>query len=157
VPADAGVANVRGQAGAIEAPPSPRPFAPNPPFIPEFAFPAVVKGYTPASLAGFAETSCPPKDLKRGESLLVQVVMNSRVDVSQLTPAFVRLTRPDKPDHSLLVLLKQYVLTTGSNQFHIPLDFPAGAYQLSFGFYAKMELVKEYPKLYARFCDVTLS
>jgi hypothetical protein len=78
-----------------------QPFAPNPPFIPQFVLAAAVKGYTHANLGGFAEATCPPKALRPGESLLVQVVVNPRVKVDELTPVFVRVDRPEKPGHSV--------------------------------------------------------
>src|SRR5260370_17785655 len=86
-------------------------FAPNPPFIPELVLPAAVKGYTHANLAGFAEATCPPKALKRGESLLVQLVLNPPVNVGELTPVFVLATRSDKPEPSPVLLLSHVSLT----------------------------------------------
>lgn len=126
----------------------------SPPFIPAFELPASVQGYSRKGLGAFGEASCPPEVVTKSGAILLQLYLEERVDVGALTPAFLRIDRPEGKNNSVQVLEQQYVLAKGLNSFRVPIDFPPGKYDLALGFYALAELKRPYPNFYSVECPM---
>jgi hypothetical protein len=126
----------------------------NRPFLPAFVLPSVVKGYHPASLSGFGEGTCPSKEIRAGDAALIHLELDPSVNLDELTPAFLRVVRPEGKQQAVQLFEEQYVLGKGRNAFRLPFDLRPGVYQVSVGFYARAELGREYPQFYAMSCEV---
>lgn len=128
----------------------------NQPYVPAFLLPDAVKGYSRSGLSGFGEASCPPDVVAKGEGLLLQLFLEQRVNVEELSPAYLRVDRPEGARNSVRVLEQQYVLATGMNSFKLPIELAPGVYDVSLGFYARAELSRQYPNFYSIECRMTV-
>lgn len=131
-------------------------YALNLPFLPKFELPSVVHGYMRAGLAGFGKATCPAGDVLSGGSVIFPLTLTSTANVQELTPVFLRISRPTGINQITQVFSQQYLLRGGQNYFQIPFDVPAGAYQFDIGFYSRGDLDRAYPNFYGLSCNVNV-
>ena len=83
---------------------------------------------------------------------MLQLFLEPTIKVDDLTPAYLRISQSEGEHRSVRLVEQQYVLTSDLNSFRVPLDLPAGEYELGLGFYARAELSKKYPNFYSVQC-----
>jgi hypothetical protein len=123
-----------------------------------FRLPSSVGGYLQRSMVAFAISECPPSVASSGDIIQCRFTLLGNIDLSLLSPIFVSVYRRDEQGKVISsVFEQQYELKSGNNLIVFAASFPAGAYEIEFGFYRLDELDTKYPPFYARRCVVTIT
>ncbi len=129
----------------------------NRPTIPAFETPSAVKGYLRASLAGYAQASCPPTNFTNADVLIIEMHLNPTINIAALTPAFIRVDSPEPDGNVSQVFEQQFNLRAERNTFGIPIDLEPGSYHIEAGFYLRSELVRAFPDFHSIRCPITVT